>query len=220
MDLLNREYNKLYKNIFDKPYIYKGKLNNRWDFAIKSIQNFSGSILDYGCGDGSLIQYYIDGGFTKISCVEVSSLRRKNIQKIYGSKVDLFNEYDFNKSKNKYDVICCLDVLDHIINPFELLKNFRNSLNKNGCLILTIPNFLRLDRRIRLLFGDIPNLSNYKKSESNLLNDGGKLGYYSKTKLKAMLKHSGFNNVKFKCYGKSKINSLQIFSGTISVIAS
>ena len=77
MDLLNKEYNKLYKNIYDKPYLYRGKLNNRWDFAIKSIQDFSGSILDYGCGDGSLIQYYIDGGFKKISCVEVSSVRRK-----------------------------------------------------------------------------------------------------------------------------------------------
>ena len=65
MDLLNKEYNKLYKNIYDKPYLYRGKLNNRWDFAIKSIQDFSGSILDYGCGDGSLIQYYIDGGLKK-----------------------------------------------------------------------------------------------------------------------------------------------------------
>ena len=220
MDLLNKEYNKLYKNIYDKPYLYRGKLNNRWDFAIKSIQDFSGSILDYGCGDGSLIQYYIDGGFKKISCVEVSSVRRKKIEKLYGSKVDLYKEYDFNKSNKKFNVICCLDVLDHIINPFQLLKNFRNSLNKNGCLILTIPNFLRLDRRIRLLFGEIPNLSNFKKSESDLLIDGGKLGYYSKNKLKNMLKDSGFDNIKFKCYGKSKINSIQMFSGTISVIAS
>ena len=102
-----------------------------------------GRILDYGCGTGKLVE---------------------KLQKLYQNKeiygVDIFNKVlsiaqkrkianiiDLKKRhppKNYFDLILCLDVLEHVKDDLALLRHLKTLLRKNGKLLLTVPayNFL------------------------------------------------------------------------------
>lgn len=41
--------------------------------------------------------------------------------------------------KDKFDLVLCTEVLEHVPNPVELIRKITNLLNDNGYLILTVP---------------------------------------------------------------------------------
>lgn len=52
--------------------------------------------------------------------------------------LDVYNiAPDFNK---KYDIVICTEVLEHLLQPGEALKNIFSLLSEKGTLVLTVPN--------------------------------------------------------------------------------
>lgn len=66
---------------------------------------------------------------------------------------DLY-EPDLKIKNNKYDYIVFSDILEHLPRPDLLLKNSKKYLNKNGKIIVSIPNVARFEIRIKLLLGN------------------------------------------------------------------
>jgi len=94
-------------------------------------------ILDYGCGNGYIEEFFAQKakkivGLEKDQKLLVFLRKRRNV---------FYKEYKhLDKLKPKsFDVILCLDVLEHIQNDQELLKKFFSLLKKNGKLILNVP---------------------------------------------------------------------------------
>jgi len=52
-----------------------------------------------------------------------------------------------------FDVVICLDVIEHIPNPRDLLNSIGNNLETDGYVILLTPNLAHLSNRIKLLMG-------------------------------------------------------------------
>lgn len=102
-------------------------------------------ILDAGSGIGAYAFWLgkkfpnaeITGGDTdknKLQSAKIMSQELK-IDNVRFIKLDVTNI----KNKTKYDLVVCIDVLEHIENFHVALKNFYISLNKSGYLYIHVP---------------------------------------------------------------------------------
>jgi 2-polyprenyl-3-methyl-5-hydroxy-6-metoxy-1,4-benzoquinol methylase len=107
------------------------------------------SILDFGCGDGGLIQHLLQ--FTKSDNKEVygfdpsvESINKINKQfkgkKTFKGGFTTIN--DLVKIKSEFDFIFCCEVVEHVYEKDlnEILQNAYRLLTKNGKLLVTTPN--------------------------------------------------------------------------------
>ena len=118
--------------------------------VISLIDITSGKVLDVGCGRGGLLQSIkkIFPALTSYGCdIDEKSLEFKDIK---------FKKSDINKGldykKDSFDLIFCIEVIEHVENPFFLIRELNRVLKKQGTLIITSPNVENIFSKILFLF--------------------------------------------------------------------
>jgi 2-polyprenyl-3-methyl-5-hydroxy-6-metoxy-1,4-benzoquinol methylase len=123
---------------------------------ISLINGRNSQILDVGCSTGvngsKLIQIgladHVDGvEFNE----EMASIAKKNLTNVYQG--DLNSKVFLNRIESKlisYDYIIFGDVLEHLYDPLETLKFFVKKLNKNGKIIISVPNVEHIELFIQV----------------------------------------------------------------------
>jgi 2-polyprenyl-3-methyl-5-hydroxy-6-metoxy-1,4-benzoquinol methylase len=106
----------------------------------KGIFSKGQTIADVGCGTGHLLQYLKkEFGFSKATGMDFSSEAIIVAKKKF-PHFDFF-EYDiYKKWDEKFDLIFCTEVLEHLMHPEEALANLVSMMNENGRLVITVPN--------------------------------------------------------------------------------
>jgi SAM-dependent methyltransferase len=143
---MNQEeiYNNVWQDVSVKnprPFLeYKMDLIKKF-FVGKN----SGSALDIGCGDGFFTFNLIKEGYVvdaiDISLEAIKSTKDRLEKSGLTPCVNLFNKNIFEfKPNEKYDLILCLEVLEHIEQDTKALKQMNGWLNEGGILILSIPH--------------------------------------------------------------------------------
>lgn len=119
--------------------------------------------LDVGCATGNLGSAllrlkgcYVDGIEFNLHAAEVA--RKRGYSNIFVMDLNSENE-SLNNISQKYDVITCADVLEHLISPEVVLRRLSILLNPGGLIIISLPNVAFLSNRLHLLLGNW----NYKK---------------------------------------------------------
>jgi ubiquinone/menaquinone biosynthesis C-methylase UbiE len=107
-----------------------------------------GKVLDVPTGTGILADRLRKKGFD-VSCCDINPL--------YFSVPDLKIEIgDLNQSLpysgDTFDYLICLDGIEHTENPSNAIREFQRVLKKGGKILLSTPNFLNIERRLRFLF--------------------------------------------------------------------
>ena len=101
------------------------------------------SMLDIGCGEGYFaknakeifnIKYAAGIEYT----IEASQKASEKIDKVYNGDANQILEN--NLIDGKFDLIVLGDVLEHLVDPWKLIKNLNNILNDNGFIIASVPN--------------------------------------------------------------------------------
>jgi methionine biosynthesis protein MetW len=113
-------------------------------------------VLDVGCSVGALgEQLKISNNKVEVVGVEID----KNMAQIAKNKLDNvivgnIEELDLDKifDLNYFDCIILADVLEHLKNPWDVLKTLTNYLNKNGVIIASIPNIRHYTSILSLIF--------------------------------------------------------------------
>ncbi len=105
-----------------------------------------GDILETGSGLGVFSEKITTDFNGKILLSDINSgyieeLKRNFSQKenIDVKKLDLKDDNDFKNIQQKFNTIICLNVLEHIKDDTQALKNTRSLLKPNGKLILLVP---------------------------------------------------------------------------------
>lgn len=149
-------------------YVYDENIKNDSHIAVVRQIKENSTVLDIGCASGilgaTIVKYkncIIDGiEYDKKACEVASS---KNVYRdIYNFSISDANGVDYQKFinlKRKYDYIVFADVLEHLVNPWDAIVNVSKMLNKDGAIIISLPNIAHLDI-IRAL---INNEFNYTK---------------------------------------------------------
>jgi len=106
--------------------------------VLKNTGLSSGKLLDVGCGTGDRLQVFREKGFDTFG-VEFSSSARyaKEQLKLNVFEGDLFAAHFTDDS---FDIVTMYNVLEHLHDPAEMLREARRILKKEGFLIIQVPN--------------------------------------------------------------------------------
>lgn len=110
----------------------------------------TGRVLEIGCGTGDTLSYLRQQGRCDwVGGVELASAAAAEAR----SKLDLLIEGNVETlalpfEDGSLDVILCLDILEHLVDPWGTVRKLDKALKPGGLLIASIPNA----RHFRLVF--------------------------------------------------------------------
>jgi len=169
-------------------------------------------ILDVGCSIGTLgieiRKIYKNAEITGIeydsSMAQVAKNFLDNV--IIGNveEIDLFKYF----KEEYFDVIIFADILEHLKDPWSVLKNFSKLLKDDGIIIASLPNVRHYSVIFSLVF------LNYWPYRKRGINDKTHLRFFTSRNIKNMFDEAGIKIIKMK--RKYRIiespNPLNIFS--------
>ena len=112
-------------------------------------------VLDVGCGSGVVAQRFVDIGCSVVGLdIEQSAVEAMAGRGLEAHVIDLDND-DLESSIGEalFDVIVCLDVLEHTKKPKQVLAHLLEHLRPEGDVIVSLPNVTHGDVRLSLLGG-------------------------------------------------------------------
>lgn len=129
------------------------KLRGRF-IAFSNVIEIGSSVLDVGCGDGSLLKFLVEKRNCKPYGIDISKMAIK-LTKAKGVPCKLLDlsKPDSNISKS-FDYIILSEVLEHIAFPEFLINKIINKFRKH--ILISIPNSGYIAYRLRYLFGRFP----------------------------------------------------------------
>jgi len=146
MDSYNLQYGDMYeadKYVKLRFRIYKSLLN---PFLKNNVK-----LLDIGCYTADLLKLlpkYIDyyGIDYDETALEIAKKRGAKV-----IKLDLENEQI--PLNQKFDIIVCTEILEHLKDPEKILIQIKRLLKEEGVVIISLPNECTIYHRLKVLFG-------------------------------------------------------------------
>lgn len=146
------------------------------------------NIIDVGCGDGYFLDEAKKRGWnvfgTEYMDSKVEFCRQKGINMAQG----ILNPGNY--TPGFFDVIVSIEVIEHINNATEEIKNFNTILRKGGIVYLTTPHYNSLSRHVF-------------HGKWNVISYPSHLSFYTKKPLRKLFESSGFSLMRFATTGLS-----------------
>ncbi len=176
----------VYERLFDQ-----GGFSPVQKIILKLVEEFSISrigtrILEVGASSGYMTREWRQNKLS-VDVVEIDDQVVAKL-KMIASRVFIGSIEDRKiqqSIKERYDLIICADVLEHLVDPESCLEFLKGRLSRGGKLLISIPNVAFWDMRKQLLFK-----GSFKYQESGLL-DRTHLRFYSLSDFQEMLIRHG-----------------------------
>jgi methionine biosynthesis protein MetW len=176
-----------YDNVWEKklsgPFV-----SGRAEIVYKLLPDARGrKLLDIGCGSGE-IGLVFKHRFVEIHGIDISekALAAACTRQVITRRVDLNKERLPYPSQN-FEMVTCLDVIEHVFDPWRLLSEIHRVLSSKGVLVLSTPNIGFITFRLRLLTGTFPTTS-----PDPTPYDGGHIHYWTVKDMAKLLNQQAF----------------------------
>lgn len=191
MKAMEYENKELAQKDFDSVVKRSLRRNFVYCLVVSFLKEIGGkNILDIGAGQGIFLSYAKKLGYktygTEVS-QETIDVLKNNCPFTETFKSDNL-EYFPENWPQKYDVISCLDVIEHVENPVLVAERIKNKLDKNGFLIISVPN------RNRYYYKFLGLVDDFVPKEHGGDNPPYHLTFWTKKSSENFLKKIGFNN--------------------------
>lgn len=113
--------------------------------------NHNSTILDVGCNDGGIRGFLNDMDEYYGVDIDKSKISALAKQGVKVERVDLNND-ELPFKNQRFDYILFLDVLEHILDPRQILVNAKKRLNEHGKILITLPNDYHILNKVRFIF--------------------------------------------------------------------
>jgi SAM-dependent methyltransferase len=147
------------------------------------------SLIEIGCGAGALAREYkkanADCRYVGVDIMpEYAELAKRYCDDVLA--MDIENaDIDFLRSKLASDCWIFGDSLEHLRDPWTLLKNIRKTITANGCIVACIPNGQHWSAQARL------NTGEFRYEEVGLF-DRSHLRWFTRITILEMFADCGF----------------------------
>jgi 2-polyprenyl-3-methyl-5-hydroxy-6-metoxy-1,4-benzoquinol methylase len=170
------------------------------------------SVLEVGCGVGMTLNWLKK----KFHChqtigveinTEAANEARSRVDIVHCGDIETI---EIDVPEQSIDLILCLDVLEHLKDPWSIVSRLKPMLRKNGILIACIPNTRNFHVSIPLLF-----CGEWNYTDDNLL-DKTHLRFFTRQTAIKLFEDADFEIVKvhgtgFEKWTKSKIANIFTF---------
>ena len=172
----------------DELEYFRARYERYHSVAKKIRKTGEGSFLDVGCGEGFGLSYFKEQGYIvkglDFSSSGVLSQNPDCLSELVTG--DLFELLKIEiESKNTYDIINLKNVLEHVIDPIDLLNALHNTLSLDGVIILTVPNDFSIIQKEAIRRKHI--------DKEFWISPPDHLSYFEKNSLVKICKTTGFN---------------------------
>lgn len=120
----------------------RGKTALRWSVISERFSD-TGKMLDVGCGEGYALSFFGEMGW-QVKGLDYSRAGIESKNPEYADKLvcgDLFSLLRREiESAERYDVIWLQNVLEHVVDPVELMATLHGLVKPSGVLVVTVPN--------------------------------------------------------------------------------
>jgi SAM-dependent methyltransferase len=146
-----------YAQIYDEAY-YAGRGSDPWvDYAYeftqpeRSVRRYEwrglaraiahlhpapAKWLDYGCGNGGLVRHVKTEGRYDIFGYDTGAWA----EKARASGLPILNDSELAKHQGTFDIVTAVEVIEHCVDPLDVLRQLRRLLKPGGLLFLTTAN--------------------------------------------------------------------------------
>ena len=113
----------------------------KWEHnvALKSLKN-SSRVLDVGCGYGAFIERLRQNESIEVIGIEQNKNAIEFASKINLPVFDLTLEQISENHKEYFDIVSAFQVLEHVTDPLQFLKDLITLIKPGGKLIISVPN--------------------------------------------------------------------------------
>lgn len=172
----------------------------------------NGNLLEIGAAGGNTLIYAKENGYAKnIYGIELCKLENSNQTSNLFSDFIIANieEVELPYKKETFDIILCGDVLEHLVDPYNIVRKLSYYLKDDGVFIASIPNI----RKLSILY-DIFIKGDFKYTEHGIL-DKTHLRFFTKKNMIELFENNGYTVMNVvasnKCDIKRYCKQLRIF---------
>lgn len=190
------DYAKMYAKSYHDQFYFK-EINGDYLVLNKLLKKdgIKKTLLDYGCGDGSLLNYFSQRGYTCSGIEYKQELVEKLRKKFENITFYTVDEFEQTNNNLEYGIIYIGDVLEHIGNPVELIKRFHSNLKENGLILIQGP--LENNFSLALGYRKCISLLKLKKTASHIPYH---LSFSNAKNQVELFKKCGFKTLYYKIY--------------------
>lgn len=137
-EMINR-YTDFEDDLYEKERFARKKGQEKILNNLERILKKKGKILDVGCATGALVEVAETKGWKSYGVepsVWASRIARKNKLKVRTGTIK-----DVKYPKSSFDAVTCVDVIEHVESPSELVENMGKLLKKGGVLCIQTPDW-------------------------------------------------------------------------------
>lgn len=132
-----REYRKYGSSTMKVLSLLYHRKAREWTRKLKPTS--SKSVLEIGCGPGIMLNAFQQLGWDTLG-LERNEEMARNARISFGLNVKSCALSELNTSE-KFDLIILYNVLEHLTDPSEILKECSKRLTDSGILLITVPNY-------------------------------------------------------------------------------
>lgn len=141
-----REGHYATKQIFCKDRLVAWSHRRRFETGLRLARRFKGQrILDYGCGDGTLLALLNAGSTPPAEAVgaELDEFQISDCRARLGNRPGLsfvpIARLDDEAHHERYDGVVCMEVLEHVVALDTVIDRLWRLLAENGTLLVSVP---------------------------------------------------------------------------------
>jgi 2-polyprenyl-3-methyl-5-hydroxy-6-metoxy-1,4-benzoquinol methylase len=166
------------------------------DDVLHLVPDYARKILDFGCSVGTLgeqiKQKFKSAEITGIEFDEqMAEVAKEKLDRIIIEDIDKIKLEDY-LAPNYFDCIIFADTLEHLKNPWDVLKDSLTFLNSNGVIIASIPNVRHYSTIASLL------LKGYWPYRERGIHDRTHLRFFALKNIRGMFRDAGLKIIRIK----------------------
>lgn len=176
---------------------YQGKPSAYFKFGRREVLSFiptnTKSILEIGCGEGEFAANLKAERSVHVTGIEPFEAAAR----IADSRLDRVLTMDVNQGllelqNQLFDCIVCNDVLEHLADPWDILKRLRPLIAQGGVLVASLPNM-----RFMPVLKDLVLKSEWHYTDAGVM-DRTHLRFFTKKSMHTLFQDAGYRVLEMK----------------------
>ena len=149
-------------------------------------------VLEVGCGGGGTLAWLKESGRAQWTAgvelsPEAAAVARTRVDQVHCGDAD---ELLVNFPEDSFDLILCLDVLEHLVDPWATLGKIQALLRPGGRIIASLPNVRHHSVVLPLLFG-----GRWEYQEAGIM-DRTHLRFFSRQGIASLISRAGLREIR------------------------